>query len=59
MVEAQEVSHELCKKTVAYNDLTDRVELRLGDMRDPKSVPEHNYFDLVTEVLPIFQWEKV
>ena len=48
MVEAQEVSHELCKKTVAYNDLTDRVELRLGDMRDPKSVPEHNYFDLVT-----------
>lgn len=48
MVEAQEVSHALAKKTVVYNGLESRVELRLGDMRDPSSVPEQNHFQLVT-----------
>ena len=48
MVEAQEVSHALAKKTVQYNGLESRVELRLGDMRAPGSVPERNYFQLVT-----------
>ena len=47
-VEAQEVSHELCRKSIAYNGLEDRVTLRLGDLRDLTSAPESGQFDLVT-----------
>lgn len=47
-LEAQEVSHELMKRTVADNRLGDRVECRLGDLRDPASLPETRAFDLVT-----------
>ena len=47
-VEAQEVSHKLCRKTIAYNGLENRVELRLGDLRDESSAPESGTFDLVT-----------
>jgi len=48
MVEAQTVSHELAKRTIAANGLGDRVEARLGDLRDPSSVPERDHFPLVT-----------
>lgn len=48
MVEAQEVSHHLARRTVADNGLSDRVTLRHGDLRDPRSVPEVGQFDLVT-----------
>ena len=48
MVEAQTVSHHLARKTVELNGLSDRVELRLGDMRDPSTVPECGKFPLVT-----------
>lgn len=48
MVEAQEVSHELAKRTVATNALGDRVEARLGDLRDPAVVPEADRWPLVT-----------
>lgn len=48
MVEAQTVSHELAKRTIAHNRLGDRVEARLGDLRDPASVPERDHFPLVT-----------
>jgi len=48
MVEAQTVSHELAKRSVAANGLEERVELRLGDLRDPASVPERDHFPLVT-----------
>ncbi len=48
MVEAQDVSHALARRTVATNGLEDRVTLRLADLRDPESVPEAGRFDLVT-----------
>jgi tRNA1(Val) A37 N6-methylase TrmN6 len=48
MVEAQDVSHELARRTVEHNRLTSRVEARLGDLRDPSVVPEQAAFDLVT-----------
>ena len=47
-VEAQEVSHRLCRKSIAANGLGDRVELRLGDLRDEAVIPEAASFDLVT-----------
>lgn len=47
-VEAQETSHELCRKSIAYNRLQDRVELRLGDLRDEQSAPDSKGYDLVT-----------
>lgn len=48
MVEAQEVSHQLARRTLATNGLTHRVTPRLGDLRDPSSVPETDHFELVT-----------
>ena len=48
MVEAQGVSHALARRTIATNGLTERVTPRLGDLRDPASVPEADAFDLVT-----------
>lgn len=48
MVEAQEVSHQLARRTLADNGLEARVQARLGDLRDPASVPEAAAFDLVT-----------
>lgn len=47
-VEAQELSHRLARKTVACNRLGGRVTSRLGDLRDPASVPEKAAFDLIT-----------
>ena len=47
-VEAQEISHELCRKTIEYNGLANRVELRLGDLRDETILPESSAFGLVT-----------
>ncbi len=47
-VEAQDVSHDLMCQTVAHNHLEGRVTMRLGDLRDPTTVPEANAFDLVT-----------
>ena len=47
-LEAQEVSHQLCQKTISYNNLGERVELRLGDLRDERMLPESGSFDLVT-----------
>lgn len=47
-IEAQEVSHDLCRQTVELNGLGERVELRRGDLRDPDVLPERGAFDLVT-----------
>ncbi len=47
-VEAQEVSHQLMRQTVADNGLAARVECRLGDLREPASFPEGRRFELVT-----------
>ncbi len=48
MVEAQEVSHRLAMRTVALIGLEDRVEARLGDLRDPGVLPEAEAWDVVT-----------
>lgn len=48
MVEAQEVSHQLARRTIVTNGLETRVEARHGDLRDPGVVPEADAFDLVT-----------
>lgn len=48
MVEAQDVSHHLARRTIETNALGARVSARHGDLRDPASVPEAAHFDLVT-----------
>ena len=53
-VEIQDRSHQLCRKTIALNELAGRVELRLGDLRDPQVLPEAGSFDLVTGSPPYF-----
>lgn len=53
-VEVQPISHALCEKTIALNGLSDRVELRLGDLRDETALPEAGVFDLVTGSPPYF-----
>jgi len=57
-VEAQTISHELCRKSIAWNALGGRIELRLGDLRDPLVVPESGSFDLVTGSPPYTPVEK-
>lgn len=47
MVEAQEVSHRLARRTLTWNGLHGRVTPRQGDLRDPEAVPP-GPFDLVT-----------
>ena len=56
MLEAQKISHELCRKAVGTNGLTDRVRVRLGDLRDPAQIPEEEMggYDLVTGSPPYF-----
>ena len=48
MVEVQRISHELALRTVALNGLQERVQARLGDLRDSSMVPERGTYDLVT-----------
>ena len=52
-VEAQELSAGLCRRSLAYNGLESRVQLRHGDLRDATLVPESG-FDLVTGTPPYF-----
>ena len=52
-VEAQDLSFGLCRRSLAYNGLQDRVEVRHGDLRDPELVTESG-FDLVTGTPPYF-----
>ena len=54
MVEAQQISHNLAKKTIVYNQLQERVDPRYGDLRDPNILPEQNHFPLVTGTPPYF-----
>jgi len=57
-LEAQEVSHHLCRKTIEFNGLQQRVELRLGDLRDEAMISETGSFDLVTGSPPYTPVEK-
>jgi len=51
-VEAQAVSVELARRSLGWNGVEDRCEVRLGDLRDPSVVPEGAAFDLVTGTPP-------
>lgn len=53
-VEAQEISVELAKKSARYNGLENRYEIRTGDFRDPKVLPESEKFDLILGSPPYF-----
>ena len=53
-VEAQEESVRLARKSVAWNGLTDRFDLRQGDFREPRIIREEEKFDLVLGSPPYF-----
>ena len=51
-VEAQAVSVDLARRSLAWNGAAGRCEVRLGDLRDPGVLPEGAVFDLVTGTPP-------
>jgi len=51
-VEAQDVSVALARRSIAGNGVSERCELRHGDLRDPGVLPEVAAFDLVTGTPP-------
>ncbi len=53
-VEAQTESASLARRSLMWNDVTARVEVRSGDLRDPASLPEGAVFDLVSGTPPYF-----
>ena len=53
-VEAQDISVALARKSAAFNGLTDRYEVRLGDFRDGSVLREDEVFDLVLGSPPYF-----
>ena len=56
MIEVQNLSHLLARRTIAHNRLEDRVHALLGDIRDPAvSDPDQlGKFDLITGSPPYF-----
>ncbi len=53
-VEAQDISIALARKSVRYNGLEDRFDLRLGDFRDEGVLSPDERFDLVLGSPPYF-----
>ena len=53
-VEAQERSVALARKSAAFNGLGDRMDIRLGDFRDPSAIGAGERFDLVLGSPPYF-----
>lgn len=53
-IEAQEESVRLARKSAAYNGLTARYDIRLGDFRDPEALGADEQFDLVLGSPPYF-----
>lgn len=53
-VEAQQVSVALARKSMAFNGLADRVEVRCADFRDPAALASEERFDLVLGSPPYF-----
>ncbi len=51
-IEAQELSVGLARRSIAYNGVEHRVEVRHGDLRDAAMLPEVGHFDLVTATPP-------
>jgi tRNA1Val (adenine37-N6)-methyltransferase len=54
-LEALEVSHDLALRNAQLNDLTDRWEPRLGDLRDPSALAGNPRFALVTGAPPFIR----
>jgi tRNA1(Val) A37 N6-methylase TrmN6 len=53
-VEAQEISAALFARSIRYNGIAGRMELRRGDLRDVSVVSEARAFDVVTGSPPYF-----
>lgn len=53
-VEAQEESVRLARKSVRWNGLEDRFEIRQGDLRDPSVLRQEEKFDLILGSPPYF-----
>ena len=51
-VEAQAVSVDLARRSLAWNGADGRCEIRAGDLRDARCTPEGAVFDLVTGTPP-------
>jgi tRNA1(Val) A37 N6-methylase TrmN6 len=51
-VEAQALSVDLARRSLLWNGIGDRCEIRCGDLRDPSVLPERGAFDLVTGTPP-------
>lgn len=47
-IEAQELSHGLAERSIAYNGVDHRVQALRGDLRDASMLPAEPKFDLVT-----------
>lgn len=56
-VEAQEISVKLARKSIRFNNLESRYEIRQGDFRDPKIIGKDEKFDLVLGSPPYFPLE--
>jgi len=53
-IEAQELSISLARRSLRWNGVTTRCELRQGDFRDPALAPEGAVYELVTGTPPYF-----
>jgi tRNA1(Val) A37 N6-methylase TrmN6 len=53
-IEAQDVSFGLAQRSLKWNGVTDRCEVRHGDFRDPALTPEGAVYPLVTGTPPYF-----
>jgi tRNA1(Val) A37 N6-methylase TrmN6 len=51
-IEAQALSAALARRSIAWNGVGERCEVRLADFREPGAIPEPSTFDLVTGTLP-------
>jgi len=53
-IEAQALSVDLARRSLRWNGVEGRCEVRLGDLRDPTSLPAGARFDVVTGTPPYF-----
>ncbi len=53
-VEAQDMSVALARRSAAYNGVTERYDIRLGDFRTPGVIRDDERFDLITGSPPYF-----
>ena len=53
-IEIQPEAADACRENLALNDLSDRAEIRCGDLREKADLPEAGSFDLVVSNPPYF-----